>query len=84
MEKLRIALTLALTAFGTMLMRAIAAPSAFADHTSGDRILGEVGVEVILFAIVVIAAVAAIVAFSVGILWWERQDGEVSDSDQSN
>ena len=82
MEKLRVPVTLALTAYGALLMRALAAQPAFADHESRDRLLSESGVEVLLIALVLGGAIAAMVAFAAGILWWERQDEDQSGREE--
>ncbi len=46
--------------------------------------LSESGVEVILIVLALVAAVAVMAAFAGAILWWERQDGDTADSEQSN
>ncbi len=79
MEKLRFPGTLALAVCGAVLTRALAAQPAFADHESRDRVLSESGVEVLLIVLVLEAAIAAMIAFAAGILWWERQDEAQSD-----
>ncbi len=46
--------------------------------------LSESGVEVILFVLVLVAAIGVMVAFAGIILWWERQDADSADSEPSN
>ncbi len=84
MEKLRVPMTLALTACGALLTRALAAQPVFADHESRDRVLSESGLEIWLVVLVLVAAVVVMAAFAAGILWWEHQDGDTPDSEQSN
>lgn len=82
--KLRVPVTLALTACGALITRALAAQPAFADHESRDQVLSESGREVLLIALVLVAAIAAMGAFAAGILWWERQDSEASVHERRN
>ncbi len=72
---------LARSAVSLLLLELLRAQPAFADHESRDWILSDTGIEVILFALVVFAALVAITAFAAGILWWERQD-EKPDRDE--
>ena len=74
---------LACSAISLVLLEFLWAQPAYADHESRDRILSDTGIEVILFALVVFAALVAIAAFAAGILWWERQD-EKPDQDEPN
>jgi hypothetical protein len=77
-------LALAIAVLAAFASRALLAVPAYADHESRDRILSGVGVEVFLFALVLFGALVMIVAFAAGILWWERQDADVSDTEQRN
>ncbi len=72
-------MTLATTACGTMLARTLAPHPVYAGDESRDRVLGGAGTGVLLFALVLLAAVGA---FAAGILWRERQDGDTPDSEQ--
>ncbi len=47
-----------------------------------DRVLSESSVDMRLVVLVLAAAIAVMVAFAAGILWWERQDAQASDRDE--
>lgn len=74
---------LAYSTISLVLLELLWAQPAFADHESRDRVLSESSVEMLLIVPVMIAAIAVMVAFTAGILWWERQDAPASDRDEA-
>jgi multisubunit Na+/H+ antiporter MnhC subunit len=58
---------------------------AFADHESRGRTLSGQGIDPLLVALVIGAAVLALALFAAVILWWERADqhGESSSHEAS-
>lgn len=74
---------LAYSAISLVLLELLWAQPAFADHESRDRVLSESSVDMLLVVLVLAAAIAVMVAFAAGILWWERQDAESSDRDEA-